>query len=272
LGHLIPFAIFREHRRRKERAREPRQRRQVGQYFYPDLRGKRPNGHPKVQFGPRGKVLLQKGQVWVERHTKRLFVITQVVVAREGFYPHDVIVQGYRQGPHTSYPYSESNFRTQFEVWDTFGELGNVLVRKLEHMSDGEKSIVIWAGVTLAALIHLPGSRTGAEAALAAAWEQVALVGGIGLCLVGMSLALQYGLSRMPANRAIVVLLFELVVAAVAAWALAGEVMRAQDWVGGALIVAATAVSAYCSASRSDPGPRAAAASIPSSGAPPPRS
>ena len=33
-----------------------------------------------------------------------------------------------------------------------------------------------------------------------------------------MSLALQYGLSRVPANRAIVILLFELVVAAVASY------------------------------------------------------
>jgi len=67
---------------------------------------------------------------------------------------------------------------------------------------------------------------------------------GIGVALFGMSLALQYGLSRLPANRAIVILLFELVVAAVAAYVLAGEVMRPQDWIGGALIVAATCVPA----------------------------
>src|SRR4051812_29537037 len=33
--------------------------------------------------------------------------------------------------------------------------LGNVLVRKLALLSDAEKSIVIWAGVVVAALIHL---------------------------------------------------------------------------------------------------------------------
>ena len=55
-----------------------------------------------------------------------------------------------------------------------------------------------------------------------------------------MSIALQYGLTRTPANRAIVILLFELVVAAVAAHYLAGEQLRPQDWIGGGFIVAAT--------------------------------
>jgi drug/metabolite transporter (DMT)-like permease len=58
-----------------------------------------------------------------------------------------------------------------------------------------------------------------------------------------MSLALQYGLSRIPANRAIVILLFELVVAAIASYWLAGEILRPQDWIGGALIVAASLAS-----------------------------
>ena len=121
--------------------------------------------------------------------------------------------------------------------------LGNVLVRRLQDMNDVEKSIVIWAGVAVAAFIHLPASKVAAEAAVALAGAEYAMVMGIAVCLVTMSLALQYGLSRMPANRAIVVLLFELVVAAVAAYYLAGEVLRPQDWVGGALIIAASLCS-----------------------------
>ena len=79
------------------------------------------------------------------------------------------------------------------------------------------------------------------DAALASA----GLIAGIAAALFAMSLALQYGLSRMPANRAIVILLFELVVAAVAAYLLAGETLRAQDWIGGALIVTASLASAW---------------------------
>ena len=122
--------------------------------------------------------------------------------------------------------------------------LGNVLVRKLEELTDAAKSIVIWAGVTIAALVHLPASNVSASTAGSLALDHGAMVAAIGLALVVMGLALQYGLSRMPANRAIVILLFELVVAAVAASWLAGESMRLQDWVGGAFIVAATVVSA----------------------------
>jgi drug/metabolite transporter (DMT)-like permease len=123
--------------------------------------------------------------------------------------------------------------------------LGNVLVRKLQDMTDVAKSIVIWAGVTVAALLHLPGSKVGAERAWILAWEQGAWIAGIGLSLFAMSLALQHGLTRIPANRAIVILLFELVVAAFAAHYLAGEVLRPQDWIGGAFIVAATIATGW---------------------------
>jgi drug/metabolite transporter (DMT)-like permease len=126
--------------------------------------------------------------------------------------------------------------------------LGNVLIRRLATMTDAGKSIVIWAGVTLAALAHLPASRLDAATAWSAAAGQAPLVGGIGASLVAMSLALQYGLARMPANRAIVILLSELVVAAVAAYALAGEVLKPQDWIGGSLIVAASVVSGWLNA------------------------
>lgn len=124
-----------------------------------------------------------------------------------------------------------------------FFAVGNVLVRKLDTMSDASKSMAIWAGVVVVSLLYLGSSKVGAARAFELGWENAALVAGIALAILLMSLALQYGLSRTPANRAIVVLLFELVVAAIAAAFLAGESLRAQDWFGGALIVAATVVS-----------------------------
>jgi drug/metabolite transporter (DMT)-like permease len=123
--------------------------------------------------------------------------------------------------------------------------LGNVIVRRLQHLGDAAKSIVIWAGVTLAGLVHLPASKVSAAMAWDAATANAGIVLGIGVSLVAMGLALQYGLSRTLANRAIVILLSELVVAAVAAYVLAGETMRAQDWAGGALIVAASIASGW---------------------------
>jgi drug/metabolite transporter (DMT)-like permease len=123
--------------------------------------------------------------------------------------------------------------------------LGNVLVRRLQELGDAAKSIAIWAGVTLAGLVHLPMSSMGAGTALQLAAAQWGIIAAIAVALIAMGLALQYGLSRMPANRAIVVLLFELAVAAIAAYLLAGEVMRLQDWLGGSLIVAASLASAW---------------------------
>ena len=150
--------------------------------------------------------------------------------------------------------------------------LGNVLVRRLAELSDTEKSLAIWLGVVVAALVHLPASKLPAARAFEVAIGQAPIMLGIAVGLVVMGLALQYGLARLPANRAIVILLFELVVAAAASWWLAGEEPRVRDWIGGALIVAATIVSGSSTRRDGDPARRAAAAANPSSGAPPPPS
>jgi len=121
--------------------------------------------------------------------------------------------------------------------------LGNVLVRKLADIRDTTKSLAIWAGVVVAAVLYLPVSPTTSEAALRIAAATWSLWAPVGIALLAMSLALQYGLTRVPANRAIVVLLFELVVAAVASYYLAGEILRLQDWIGGSLIVLASLAS-----------------------------
>lgn len=150
--------------------------------------------------------------------------------------------------------------------------LGNVLVRRLDTMTDAEKSIVIWAGVTFAALVHLPQAHTSGPQLIDGLRKAWPIAAGIGVALVAMSYSLQYGLSRIPANRAIVILLSELVIAAFAAYFLAGEVLRLQDWIGGALIVAASVISGYSTPAGKLRGPREPAPSTPPSGAPRPRS
>jgi drug/metabolite transporter (DMT)-like permease len=126
-----------------------------------------------------------------------------------------------------------------------FFALGNVLVRRLAHVRDTAKSLAIWAGVTVAAVTFLPFAPTATDAALRAAASTWTLWVPVGLALLVMSLALQYGLTRVPANRAIVILLFELVVAALASYLLTGERLRPQDWAGGLLIVAASLASGW---------------------------
>ena len=124
-----------------------------------------------------------------------------------------------------------------------FFALGNVLVRALPQLRDTTKSLAIWGGVTAAAVLYLPFAPTTTGTAMRVAAQTWDIWLPVGMALVAMSLALQYGLTRVPANRAIVILLFELVIAAVASWYLAGERLRLQDWIGGSLIVAASLAS-----------------------------
>ncbi len=130
-----------------------------------------------------------------------------------------------------------------------FFALCNVLVRKAEEAGVAAKSLAIWLGVTVVAV---PVAALEVGLPDGASWQAVMvqwpILLGIALTLVAMSMALQYGLSRIPATRAVVILLFELVVATVAAWFLAGEVAGTKEWIGGALIVAASLLSGWLTA------------------------
>jgi drug/metabolite transporter (DMT)-like permease len=152
--------------------------------------------------------------------------------------------------PSLGFPWPEARAEWLGLVAGLFFAVGNVLVRKLDTMTDAGKSIVIWAGVTVAALVYLPVSRITLDAAWNVAAANAWIVVAVGVALIAMSLALQYGISRMPANRAIVMLLFELVVAAIASWLLTDETMRLQEWLGGALIVAASIAGGWLERSK----------------------
>jgi len=147
--------------------------------------------------------------------------------------------------PEAGAPWPSSRAEWLGLVAGFFFALGNVLVRALAQLRDTTKSLAIWAGVTAAALLYLPWAPTAAPAAMAAAAASWPVWVAVGFALLAMSLALQYGLSRVPANRAIVILLFELAVAAVASYYLASETLRTQDWIGGALVVAASLASGF---------------------------
>lgn len=70
-----------------------------------------------------------------------------------------------------------------------------------------------------------------------ASWQLLGLVGGV---LLLANLLAQFGLARVAANHAIVIMLSEIAVAALAAWLLAGEALAPREWIGGAIIVAAS--------------------------------
>jgi drug/metabolite transporter (DMT)-like permease len=121
--------------------------------------------------------------------------------------------------------------------------LSNVLVRRGGDIDNRFKSLAAFFGVVVVGGLLLPFDPTDHRvlAGLAAPTWLVTLATGAALILA--TRAVYFGVTHLPANRAIVIMLFELVVAALAAWLLAGEAMTAREWLGGALIVAASLLS-----------------------------
>ena len=123
--------------------------------------------------------------------------------------------------------------------------LSNVLTRHASAASLGAKAVAVWAGVSvvsLSALAIKPGAWAFAASATAATWG---LLLGVGLSIAAMTYAVQYGLSHAPANQAIIIFLFELVVAAISSYFLADEALSLHEWIGAALIIAGSLFSGH---------------------------
>jgi drug/metabolite transporter (DMT)-like permease len=121
--------------------------------------------------------------------------------------------------------------------------MSNVISRHLDGVTEGAKAVSVWAGVavlTLVGLLLKPAELDFMAHAEAHTWL---LLIGVGIVIGSMTYAVQYGLARVPANQAIVIFLFELVVAAIAAYFLSAERMGLQEWIGAAMIITASLFS-----------------------------
>lgn len=122
--------------------------------------------------------------------------------------------------------------------------LTNVLTRRAKRLTLAAKSLGVWIGVTFVALVLTPVFGQNFVAPQALNLAQWLTIVGIGLGLMVTTVGVQYGVTHTPVTRASVIFLFELVVAAIAAYWLAGESMDMREWVGGALIVVASLFAA----------------------------
>ena len=106
------------------------------------------------------------------------------------------------------------------------------------------RTVVVYLGCTVVgvpaallldgpALAIVPGAQVSAAM----------LVLGLAAVLVVSNSVVQYGLQRLPANRVSLLMLFEIVIAAVSSWWLATEVLSWKEAAGGLCIVAAGALS-----------------------------
>lgn len=115
--------------------------------------------------------------------------------------------------------------------------LTNVMIRRLHWLGDQIKTELAWVGVVLVSLAVILIWRIAPPSASWSGW-----LGAVALGVPGFlfsTLAVVYAVSRMPVQRSSVIMLFEIVVGALSAWLLAGEVLGLREWIGGVLIIAA---------------------------------
>jgi len=130
----------------------------------------------------------------------------------------------------------------ELREWLIWADLAAVLIRRARHYGIELKSLAVFAGVVVVGLAYVLLVESPAPPSIApAGWLLVAVVG---VVLLAINLVVQHGLTQVLASRAVVIFLFELVVAALASWWLAGEAMGPREWLGGALIVAASVLAA----------------------------
>lgn len=118
--------------------------------------------------------------------------------------------------------------------------LSNVLIKKTSNIPIEQKVLAVFVGVMAWSVFFwffFPGTPWKLEAL---SWLMLLIVG---LTLVFTNVIVQYAISHTRASQAIVIMLFELVVAAFASWWLAGEMLGLRDWIGGALIIGASLLS-----------------------------
>lgn len=150
----------------------------------------------------------------------------------------------------------ETHIPLPVSLGDWMGLLGgimfalvNVLIRKDQSHTIQLKSIAIWLGATVIGFgcsLILASPLIISEITL-----QIWLILlAVGILMFILSVVIQYGLTYTPANRAIIFLMFELVIAAVAAYILADEILTWRELVGGGMIISASLFSTkLCSSS-----------------------
>jgi drug/metabolite transporter (DMT)-like permease len=125
--------------------------------------------------------------------------------------------------------------------------LTNVLLRRLDFVTSGSRVLAMFGGgMVLAGGVALAGVMQGKVAPLPAldpgGWLLALL---LAAGFLAANLALQYGASRLPAHTTALVMLSEVVFASMSSVALGAAELSARTLVGGALIVAAAAWSAW---------------------------
>lgn len=151
--------------------------------------------------------------------------------------------------PHSTLPWWQQLPLPQIkaEWWALSAGMGfatsNVITRRANHLSLVHKSFAVWTGAVVLSAAMLLSGVSHEPLALNLTQSSVILIVVIALMLTSATILVQYGVTKIPATRAAVIFLFELVVAAVAAYYLAAEKLGWNEWLGGAFIMLASLLS-----------------------------
>jgi drug/metabolite transporter (DMT)-like permease len=121
--------------------------------------------------------------------------------------------------------------------------LSNVVSRRAAHLTVESKSYSVLLGTVLLTVPLLWWQGGMPDQVLAAGVDSWLILGLLGITLCATGYAVQFGVTNLLSNRAMLLFLFELVVAAVSSYFLADEAMRLRDWLGASLIVSASLLS-----------------------------
>ncbi len=113
----------------------------------------------------------------------------------------------------------------------------NVLARKAQYAPVQLKVVFSWLGVILISGVLVIFDSSSIENTSIQVIFSAILIGA--LLIVIMTVTVMYGVSNMPVQRSAIILLFEIIVAAVSANLLTNEVVLIREWVGGILILTA---------------------------------
>ncbi len=121
--------------------------------------------------------------------------------------------------------------------------LTNVVVRRIQHLSISFKAASVWIGTAALTLVVMAGSghlAVGVGNIGVYAWVILML---LGVVVCSTSFIVLHGVTWLPANRSVVLLLSELVFAAMSSYLLAGEEMSGREIAGAMLIASASLLS-----------------------------
>lgn len=119
--------------------------------------------------------------------------------------------------------------------------VSNVLVRRTHHLSAQLKAGVMWWGVILVSGVWLLFVEIPWPSVTAMTWLGAIALGVFGIFF--FTLAVVFGVSKMPVHRSAVILLFEIVAGAISSQILTNEQLLPIEWLGGSLIITAAWLS-----------------------------